>query len=166
MLQPLISIDHLIARLERIVVMVLILAIVFILIAQVVFRYFFAHPIFWAEDVTVQMLSAVTCVGVSYLIYRNEMVKVDFLLVLLPKSIISLVQRLIYFVGLVTMCIVCWYAVDWIVRPENQVSISPTTGMLRWYNHLFMVICFHLMVWHLFVKCLSPIKQQLQITED
>ncbi|WP_066106059.1 TRAP transporter small permease [Gallibacterium salpingitidis] len=166
MLQPLISIDRLIARFERTVVMVLILAIVFILIAQVVLRYFFANPIFWAEDVTVQMLGAVTCVGVSYLTYRNEMVKVDFLLMLLPKSTIGLVQRLIYFIGLVTMCIVCWYAIDWIVRPENQLSISPTTGLLKWYNHLFMVICFHLMALHLFVKCLAPIEQQSQIVED
>ncbi|STO37171.1 Neu5Ac permease [Gallibacterium anatis] len=166
MLKILIFLDNFIAKLERKIIILLILAMIFILFAQVILRYFFSNPIFWAEDVAVQLLAAITCIGVSYLIYKNEMVKVDFLLLLLPQSMLSFTQKAIYLIGFITLSIICWYADDWIIRPENQVAISPTTGFLKWYNYLFMITCFHLMTLHLFVKMLSTIESANQIEED
>ncbi|OBW93257.1 hypothetical protein QV01_02635 [Gallibacterium genomosp. 3] len=163
MLKGLLWLDRFIANIERIIMILLVLFMTSILIAQVICRYFFSNPIFWAEDVAVQLLGAITCIGVSYLLYKNEMVKVDFLLLLVPKSMINIMQRIIYLIGFVTMCIVSWYAFHWLMQPENHIAISPTTGLLKWYNYLVIVSCFHLMAWHLLVKLFSPIEKSNQI---
>lgn len=156
MLKLLQTLDQKLARIEYWAMVVLMAALTLMLVAQVLLRYVFNNPIFWAEDVAVQILVLATCIGVSHLIYQNDMLKVDFLLAMLPEKAVHTLQRLIVAVGLLTMLLVCVYAVDWLLRPENRFLASATTGMLKWYNHLGMVVCFHLMAWHLLVKLLSP----------
>lgn len=159
--------DRLIARIEYGAMIVLMAALILILTAQVVLRYFFASPIFWAEDVAVQILTAATCIGVSYLIYRNDMVKVDFLLSILPESVVKLMKRGIYLIGFAAMMMVGIYAAEWLMRPENMMLVSPTTGLLKWYNYLIMVICFYLTAFHLLVKlCLPPEFGKDYVEED
>lgn len=149
--------DEGIARIEYWMMVALVAALTLILVAQVVLRYFFSSPIFWAEDVAVQILTLASCLGVSYLIYQNDMVKVDFLIALLPEWAVSLFHRLIYLIGFVTLAVVCFYAAEWLLRPENRMLLSSTTGLPKWYNHLGMIVCFHLMALHLLVKLLSPV---------
>lgn len=149
--------DEGIARIEYWVMVALVAALTLILVAQVVLRYFFSSPIFWAEDVAVQILTLVSCLGVSYLIYQNDMVKVDFLLSLLPERALGLFHRVIYLISFVTLAVVCFYAAEWLLRPENRMLLSSTTGLPKWYNHLGMIVCFHLMALHLLVKLLSPV---------
>lgn len=166
MLTLLNRLDRLAARFEYGAMVFLMAALTLILVAQVLLRYFFASPIFWAEDVAVQILAVSTCLGISYLIYRNDMIKVDFLLAWLPEKAVRPLNRVILAVGLSAMLLVCFHAAEWLLRPENRLNTSPTTGLPRWYNHLAMVACFHLAAFHLFVKLLSPSVAAAPVAEE
>lgn len=144
-----------VARIEYWVMIGLVAVLTLILVAQVVLRYFFSSPIFWAEDVAVQILTLVSCLGVSYLIYQNDMVKVDFLISFLPERALGLFQRVIYLLSFITLAVMCFHAAEWLLRPENRMLLSSTTGLPKWYNHLGMIVCFHLMALHVLVKLLS-----------
>lgn len=149
-------IDRAVGRCEYALLVFLMAALTLILVAQVVCRYFFGSPIFWAEDVAVQILTLATCIGVSYLIYRNDMIKVDFLLVMMPPAAVALMQRAVYLAGFIVLAVMACYAAEWVMRPENRFVVSPTTGLLKWYNYLGIAASFFLMAWHTLVKLFAP----------
>lgn len=149
------TLDHKIARTEAFLLVLMMIVLTLILVSQVVLRYFFNAPLFWAEEVCVQLLISATFLGISYLIYQGDMIKVDFLLELLPEQASRFIELLLRLVGLATLSLFCVVATQWILQPEIQLDVSPTTGIPNWYNYLLVVISFYLMSWHLLVKTLT-----------
>ena len=72
----LIKADNVLAKFEHAVLVVLVAAMTLILVAQVILRYFFSSPIFWAEEVAVQILMMVTCIRHRSLGSRKEAAEV------------------------------------------------------------------------------------------
>lgn len=144
--------DDVLAKFEHAVLVVLVVAMTLILVAQVILRYFFSSPIFWAEEVAVQILMMVTCIGLSYLIYQNKMVRVDVMAAWVPPRVLGYVEKAVYVISLVVITVVCFHAVIWLMQPENRLNLSPTTGISKWYNYAVIVASFHLMGFHLLVK--------------
>lgn len=60
MFQLIQKLDRGVASAERVLVVALTAAITVIMMAQVILRYFFSSPIFWAEEISVQLLVFVT----------------------------------------------------------------------------------------------------------
>lgn len=146
--------DSWLARVELTVLIGLVTALTLILTAQVILRYVFNSPLFWAEDVSVQILIAVTFIGTSYLAFDDSLVRVDFLLEQLPHRARDALVFLLRLIGFVVLAIFCYYATDWIMRPEIKADISPTTGLPRWYNYAVLVGAFYCLTWHVLVKLL------------
>lgn len=147
--------DRMLARIEYTMLILAFAALTLLLSAQVVMRYFFSSPIFWVEEVSVQILIAATFLGISYLTYLDKLVRVDLLLANVTYSVRRILKLLIALLSLLTMLFIAFYATEWILRPENQLDTSSTTGILKWYNYLTMVICFYFMAIHLMVKALD-----------
>lgn len=141
--------DRGVARVEFTLLIVLIAALTLILSTQVVLRYVFSSPLFWAEEVSVQILISATFIGVSYLTFADSLVRVDFLIDQLPQGIQNALIFLLRLAGFGVLAIFCYYATDWILRPEIKTDISPTTGLPRWYNYSILVGAFYCMTWHL-----------------
>jgi len=148
-------VDNEIARVESLLLVLMMFALTLILVCQVILRYFFNAPLFWAEEVSVQLLISVTFLGISYLIHQGNMIKVDFLLELLPKGTTDKVELGLRVLGLATLLVFCWVATEWILQPEIKLDVSPTTGIPNWYNYLLVVVSFYLMSWHLLVKLIT-----------
>lgn len=129
-----------------------------ILTAQVILRYFFNSPLFWAEEVAVQILISATFIGVSYLIHTGRLVRVDFLLMMLGKGARAGLERALDLVGLITLLALCWFATEWIMRPEVRADLSPTTQLPRWYNYAVLVVAFYTMAFHMLVRVIVPAK--------
>lgn len=146
--------DRMIARIEHALLIAAFSAITLILCAQVILRYFFNNPLFWAEEVSVQLLITATFIGLSYLTYLDQLVRVDLVLSLLNTSLRTQAKRCLSLLSLLTMLWVCVYATEWLLKPENFFDTSPTTGILKWYNYLTMVIGFYLMAFHMTIKVL------------
>ena len=127
-----------------------------ILTAQVILRYFFNSPLFWAEEVAVQILISATFIGISYLIHTGRLVRVDFLLMMLGKGARAGLERALDLIGLITLLALCWFATEWIMRPEVRADLSPTTQLPRWYNYAVLVVAFYTMSFHMLVRVLVP----------
>ncbi|MET4161701.1 C4-dicarboxylate transporter DctQ subunit [Marinobacterium sp. MBR-111] len=140
------------ARVEFTLLIALVAALTLILSAQVILRYVFSSPLFWAEEVAVQILISATFIGVSYLTFADSLVRVDFLIDQLPRSMQNALTFLLRLAAFGVLVIFCYYATDWILRPEIKTDISPTTGLPRWYNYSVLVGAFYCMTWHMLAK--------------
>lgn len=150
------TLDRLVGKIEYTLLIGLTASLTMILAAQVVLRYFFNSPLFWAEEVAVQILISATFIGVSYMLHTNQLVRVDLLLVALRGAAAVWVARLLNLVVLATLLVLCYYATDWILRPEIKADVSPTTGLPRWYNYGVLVGAFYCMCWHQLIQLLCP----------
>lgn len=158
------KVDASVARLEYLILMLLMAALTLILTAQVILRYFFSSPLFWAEEVAVQILIATTFIGVSYLLYSAKLVRVDFILLHLNTKLYWLVERILQLITLLVLGVICYFATEWILDPMTRIDVSPTTQLPRWYNYALLVASFYCMVFHQLVKLLLPVEKGQEFT--
>ncbi|MCP1660577.1 TRAP transporter small permease [Neisseria perflava] len=136
---------------EQWLLVLLCAALTLVMIAQVVLRYFFNAPLFWAEEICAQFLAFITAFGLSYLTYTKHHICIDFVLNSLGKKGHTAVALVLDILLLAVMAAVCAYAWQWVLRPEVQTEISGTTGLPRWYSFIALplalsFLCFHQIV--------------------
>lgn len=140
--------DRGLAALERNLLIALTGAITSVMVAQVVMRYFFSAPIFWAEEVSVQMLVFATLFGLSLLVQRGQLVTIDFL----PRALAARARHgLMAALGGVMLALfvfVSWLGWEWISRPEVRIEVGATTQLPRWYNYAVLPLAMTVMAWH------------------
>ncbi|AEY00362.1 putative TRAP-type C4-dicarboxylate transport system small permease [Oceanimonas sp. GK1] len=150
------TLDRLLGRLEYGLLVLLTAALTLILSAQVILRYFFSSPLFWAEEVAVQILISASFIGVSYLLFSNKLVRVDFILENLGKPWGNWLHKGLQLLSLLVLLVLCYFATDWILRPEIKADVSPTTQLPRWYNYAVLVVSFYCMAWHQLINLITP----------
>lgn len=128
-----------------------------IMIAQVVLRYVFSRPLFWAEEVCVELLVFTTLFGFSVLLQARKLIEIDILTNALPEGINRVIRFVFQFVGLGVLGVLAWKGTTWVLRPEVQVELSPTTRLPIWYNYTLFPTAFYLMVFHQAVGLLNMI---------
>jgi len=150
--------DRGLAVLERGLVMALTGAIAGIIVAQVVMRYFFSAPIFWAEEISVQMLVFATLFGMSLLVHHGQLVTIDFL----PRALSPRARHgLLAALGVVMLALfvfVSWLGWDWISRPEVRIELGATTQLPRWYNYAVLPLAMAVMAWHQLAAILRDLR--------
>jgi len=152
------SADRRLAGAERVVVMALTALMTCIMMAQVVLRYFFSAPLFWAEEIAVQLLVFITLVGLSLLVRAGELVTIDFLRrALSPRGRHGLAVVLgVAFLALLGF--VAWLGWAWIVRPDVQLEIGATTRLPRWYTYALLPGAMLAMALHQFAGVLRHVR--------
>lgn len=153
--QSIYKLDTWLARAEYALMVVLVLLMLVIMCTQVVLRYFFNSPLFWAEEVAVQLLIMLTFIGISYQIYSKSLVSIDFIAQALQGFKGQVLAGVINLTALAVLLVFCYQATEWILRPEVRVDLSPTTQLPRWYNYAVLVASFYVMAWHQLVKLLQ-----------
>ncbi|WP_119157878.1 TRAP transporter small permease [Caldimonas tepidiphila] len=144
--------DQGVAFVERWLAIALTAVLTGIMMAQVILRYFFSAPLFWAEEVAVQLLVFMTLIGLSLLVRGDALIKIDLLSRLLPpkgQRVLSLVLGLL-FLGLLGF--LAWLGWEWVQRPEARLEMSATTQLPRWYNYAVLpatvlAMAFHQFAW-------------------
>ena len=150
--------DKGLAVLERGLVIALTGAIACIMMTQVVMRYFFSAPIFWAEEISVQMLVFATLFGLSLLVHHGQLVTIDFL----PQALPARARRgLLAALGVVMLALfafLSWLGWDWISRPEVRIELGATTQLPRWYNYAVLPVAVAIMGGHQFAAILRDLR--------
>ena len=141
-------IDRGLAVAERGLVIALTAAIAGIMMVQVVMRYFFSAPIFWAEEISVQLLVFVTLFGLSLLVRQGQLVSIDFLPRALPERARHALLALLGVVMLALLIFIAWLGWEWVMRPDVRMELGATTQLPRWYNFSALPVAFGLMAWH------------------
>ena len=153
--------DKGLAAIERGLVIALTAAIACIMMTQVFMRYFFSAPIFWAEEISVQLLVFATLVGLSLLVHHGQLVTIDFLPQALPPRPRHALLAVLGLVMLGLFAFVCWLGIEWISRPEVRIELGATTQLPRWYNYAVLPAVMAVMVWHQFAAILRDARAAL-----
>ncbi len=157
MLVVLNRLDALLAQLEKALLVLFCFALTAIMISQVILRYFFSSPIFWAEEISVQFLIFISVFGISYITYKNQHISIDFLLVQMSGKTRKWVGFSLGVIFLFLMSFLCFYSWEWVLRPDVQIEKSGTTGLPRWYNYVAMPIAFSFLCWHQLVILINSV---------
>lgn len=140
--------DAALASAEQVIVVLLTGGITAIMMAQVVLRYFFSAPLFWAEEISVQLLVFASVFGLALLTRRGDLVSIDFLPRALPERARHALLAALGLVMLAVLVFVAAYAWDWIARPEVRIELSATTQLPRWYTYAVLPVGLSCMAAH------------------
>jgi TRAP-type C4-dicarboxylate transport system permease small subunit len=121
--------DRAIARCEWLIMVVAFAVMVMVLMAQVLFRYGLAAPLFWAEEVALILMIIMTFSGFSLLVRDKHLVSVDLLGPYLGDRAASPMRRFVGLVVLGVALVMAWYATRTVMMPTVWVERSPTVGM-------------------------------------
>lgn len=157
------KIDVFINKIEKLLLFVFGLSLTLIMISQVILRYFFSSPIFWAEEIAVQFLIFITAFGLSCLAKAKGLISVDFLLIALGDKYSFLLKIINDFLLLILVAFLLYYSWDWVLRADVQMEMSGTTGLPKWYSYAsfpiaFSFLCFHQTV--IFINNFSSINKE------
>jgi TRAP-type C4-dicarboxylate transport system permease small subunit len=158
MFQTIQQIDRRLAMLERALVIALTAGIAGIMMTQVVMRYFFSAPIFWAEEVAVQLLVFVTLFGLSLLIQQVQLVTIDFLPRALPPRARHALLAVLGLVMLTLLVFIAWLGWEWVNRADVRLERGATTQLPRWYNFSALPLAFGFMAWHQMAAILRDLR--------
>jgi len=152
------KLDRGLATAEGGLVVALAAAMAGIMMTQVVMRYFFSAPIFWAEEISVQLLVFMTLFGLSLLVQRGQLVSIDFL----PRALQPRARHaLLALLGCVMLALLVFLAClgwEWVNRPDVRMELGATTQLPRWYNFSALPLAFALMAWHQLAAILRELR--------
>lgn len=155
------TLDNALAKVEKALVIALTAAIAGIMMAQVIQRYFLNDPIFWAEEISAQLLVFVTLFGLSLLAHSGQLASIDFLQRGLgPRA----TQGLLALLGLVMLGLVLFMAQlgwHWVNLPESRLELGATTQLPRWYNYSALPLAMATMALHLLAAVLRHLRSAL-----
>lgn len=118
------------------------------MIAQVVLRYFFSSPLFWAEEISVQFLIFMTVFGISYITQKKQHISIDFLISQISDENKKKVENVMGVLFFLLMAFLCFYSWEWVLRADVQMEKSGTTGLPRWYTYISFPIALSFLCWH------------------
>lgn len=159
------KIDQSLARAEQVLVIALTAGIAGIMMTQVVLRYFFSAPIFWAEEISVQLLVFVTLFGLSLLVQRVQLVTIDFLPRALPDRARHALLAVLGGVMLVLLVFLTKLGWEWVNRADVRLELGATTQLPRWYNFSALPLAFVIMAFHQFAAILRDLRALLGVAK-
>lgn len=152
MIHALTILDDYLARLENLLLTLVSGVMILILMSQVILRYLFSHPLFWAEEVSVQLLVFMTLIGLSLLLKDQRMITIDLVTSFFPKRIQSVLSTVLGVTSLAILIFFAFIATQWICRPEVRLEFSPTTDLPVWYNYTALPLALYAMVFHQLIR--------------
>ena len=159
------TLDEWLATLEKALVVLLTAGIAGIMMAQVIQRYFFSDPLFWAEEISAQLLVFVTLFGLSLLTQTGQLVTIDFLpRALGPRGshLLLAALGLLFLPLLVFMAKLGW---QWVNLPESRLELGATTQLPRWYNYSALPLAMATMAFHQFAAVLRHLRGAVRPVE-
>ena len=144
------TVDDGLAHVERWLAIVLTAALTGIMMTQVVMRYFFNAPLFWAEEVAVQLLVFMTLIGLSLLVRSERLVSVDFLPQALSERNAHWLKLLLGIAFLVLLLFLAKLGWEWVSRADVRMERGATVRLPRWYNYSVLPAAMIAMSWHQF----------------
>ena len=144
------KVNDAIAKVEVILIIAFMGLLVLIMVAQVALRYLFNSPLFWAEEISLQLLIVITFFGVSYLTYKRNLLQVDLLQHYLSFGMKKIVNLVLVILNFFLLVFLAYLFFNWVTDPMVQADISGTTGLPRWYNFAIATVAICFMAFHQF----------------
>jgi TRAP-type transport system small permease protein len=139
-------------RLPYVVTGTLFLACILINIANVIGRYVFAQPIFWAEEVLVFIIIWAVFLAAASIVYRGEHLNMDLFYALMKGRLKFIVNTaiVVLFIGCAGIVVVQSYKVVLLYVEGGGVSVAAGVPMV--VPHAAILVGFCLMILALLVR--------------
>ena len=100
----------------------------------------------WVVELTEYSLPVATLLVAPYLLYRNEHVRLDVVLVLLPKRVSLFLERCADVLGMMICAIFVWYGSKLIVDSARLGSmVVKTLAIPEWWQYALVPVSFTLL---------------------
>ena len=100
----------------------------------------------WVVELTEYSLPVATLLVAPYLLYRNEHVRLDVVLVLLPKRISLFLERSADVLGMMICAIFVWYGIKLIFDSARLGSmVVKTLAIPEWWQYALVPVSFTLL---------------------
>jgi TRAP-type C4-dicarboxylate transport system permease small subunit len=114
--------------------------------ADVVMRNVGLGTLAWVLEVSEYSLPVATLLVAPYLLHRNEHVRLDALLVSVPKRISRALERLADSIGIAVCAVFVWYGVRLILDSARIGSmVVKTLTIPEWWQYALVPLCFSLL---------------------
>jgi len=125
------AISRSLARAELFACQLLIVFFTSLLLVNVIGRYAFNRPFYFAEELAVYILIWMAFLAISVTIARNEMIRLTFLVDLLSPRLRRIIDIVVETLLLVMLVAIAVAAFRWIVSPAVVYSRALTLGMTK-----------------------------------
>ncbi len=100
----------------------------------------------WVNEVSEYSLPVATLLVAPWLLQRNEHVRLDVLLVLLPKHVSKILERCADLMGIAICAVFVWYGVKLILDSARIDSmVVKTLAVPEWWQYALVPVCFFLL---------------------
>jgi len=100
----------------------------------------------WVNEVSEYSLPVATLLVAPWLLHRNEHVRLDVLLVALPKRLARALERLVDVLGIAICAVFVWYSVRLILDSMRIGSmVVKTLTIPEWWQYALVPVCFLLL---------------------
>jgi TRAP-type transport system small permease protein len=100
----------------------------------------------WVNEVSEYSLPVATLLVAPWLLHRNQHVRLDVLLALVPKKLSLLLERGCDVIGIAICAVFIWYGVRLILDSSRLGSmVVKTLAIPEWWQYALVPVCFALL---------------------
>lgn len=140
------------ARLEEFVCSVLIVAFGVLLTVNVVSRYVFNNPIFFAEELAVYILVWMAFLAISIAVHHDQHVRLTMLIGVLPPAAQRLCYWLTELICLAILAVLLKSSIGWIRSPSVAFDIAITLDWPKWHFYLIVPLFCATAIFHILAR--------------
>jgi len=113
-----------------------------LIVANVVLRYGFNTPLYFAEEASVILMVWMALLAASLTLGRREMVAVTLFTEFLPERFRAIVDLLVQVIVLLVALTFLYWSVVWMMSPAATRDVVITLGIKKWYPYLIVPVFF------------------------
>lgn len=100
----------------------------------------------WVVELSEYSLPVATLLVAPWLLHRNEHVRLDVFLIMLPKRVASVLERCANVLGILICAVFIWFSVKLIFDSARLGSmVVKTLAIPEWWQYALVPVCFGLL---------------------
>ncbi|GGX91879.1 C4-dicarboxylate ABC transporter permease [Litchfieldella qijiaojingensis] len=144
--------SRLLAALEQGLCSGLIVAFSLLLMINVITRYAFNSPLFFAEELAVYILIWMAFLAISLAIHHDQHVRLTMLVGILHTGVQRLCYWLTELLCLAILAVLLWHSIGWIRSPSVAFDIAITLDWPKWHFYLIVPIFCATSIFHILAR--------------
>lgn len=121
----------------------------------------------WAVEVSEYSLPLATFLVAPWLLHRNEHVRLDVVLVMLPRAAARALERFADAIGILMCAVFVWYGMKLIADSARMGSmVVKTLTIPEWWQYALVPVCFFLLAIEFARRLASPPPPQMQVPAE
>jgi len=118
----------------------------------------------WVVEVSEYSLPLATFLIAPWLLHRNEHVRLDVLLAMLPRGFARALERLADAIGILICAVLVWYGVKLILDSARLGSmVVKTLAIPEWWQYALVPVCFFLLAIEFVRRLITPPSPKMRV---